>query len=153
MPRIRLFAKDYYIVSGLPVMSTALSGMTSLPESGSYIDVSGYELVHILLHLGTIDNADSPTFEPRVANSSTGTLDQIDSSLVFTPAITDDGYFAMWTIAVGRLAEDHHHLAMLLGGTYTNGSYADVIYIMEPRRLPVTQTSTVLPTAHQFTWT
>jgi hypothetical protein len=153
MPRIRVFAQDYKIVSGLPIIETALSGMTSLPESGSYIDLSGYELVHILLHLGTINNADTVTFEPRVADSTTGTLDSIDSTLVFTPAITDDGYFAIWTIEVAKLPINHHFLSVLLGGTFTNGTYADVIYMLEPRRLPVTQTSTVLPTGHQFTWT
>ena len=152
--RNRVLANNYYFASGLSLIETSLNGMTSLPETGYYIDVSGYELVHIILKLGTVHDSDTTTYDPYCSDSVSGTLDQIDSSngLKFTPAITDDGYMAVWTIEVAKLPADHHYISLKLGGTFTNGSMAAVIYMLEPRHLPVTQSTTLLPSAHQFSW-
>ena len=49
----RVFVDDYKIMRGATNCETALSGVSSLPASGSFIDVSGYDLVHVIMHLGT----------------------------------------------------------------------------------------------------
>ena len=65
----------------------------------------------------------------------------------------DDGQFVTWTIETATLPADHHFVALALSGTLTNGSYADVLFLLEGRHRPVTQdTTNQLPTAHQYSW-
>jgi hypothetical protein len=88
-----------------------------------------------------------------VAEAINGTLDTIDSTLALTPAPdTDDGYCFAWTIEVQKLPTDHHFLSVVVSGTVSNGSYADILFLLEGTEVPVTQTSTVLPAAHCVNW-
>ena len=152
--RDRILANNYKVAVGPALCETALNGVSAWPASGSFIDVSGYELVHIVMHLGTLNASDAPCFTPACSDSASGTQDEIDSTLRFTPDVTtDDGYCATWTIEVAKLPDDHHFvLIKLYSGVVTNGSYMDAIFLLEGRHLPVTQTTTLLPSAHQFSW-
>lgn len=148
-----VLAERFKVVRANANCETALSGLTALPASGSYVDVSGYEVCHIIVHLGTLHTSDSPVFEPKESDSVSGTLDQIDSTLAKTPdPDADDGQFLVWSIQVNKLSEDHHFLAVALSGTLTNGSYADVIFLLEGGAEPVSQSSTYLPSDNQFAW-
>lgn len=132
-------------VLGSAKPETAMSGVAAYPASGSYIDVSGYEWVHIIAHLGTLHASDTPTLEPQCSDANNGTLDAIDATnLKHTCDVTnDDGDVLMWSIEVRKLPEDHHFLALDTGGTLTNGSYIDVLFLLEGGAQPVTQPSTV----------
>lgn len=145
----RILADDYMLVAGTALCETALSGVTSLPASGAFVDTTGYDLVHIVCHLGTIHASDTPVLELKCAEGISGTLDVIDSSLAHTCNVTtDDGKFITWTIDTRRLPVDHPFLAVATSGTLTNGSYADVIFILGARSLPVTQGAS----AGAYTW-
>lgn len=151
----KILHNNMKVVLGSSKPETAMSGVAAYPASGSYIDVSGYEYVHILAHLGTLHASDTPVLTPKCSDSASGTLDTIDSSLAHTCDISgDDGQCVSWTIAVENLPTDHHFLALATSGTLTNGSYIDVLFFLAgPRHLPVTQdTTNVLPTAHQYSW-
>jgi len=137
----RILANNMLVMRGPTKCETALSGVSALPASGSFIDVSGYEYVHVIVHLGTIHASDTPTFALKCAEAANGTLDVIDSSLAITPAVDDDGEFLHWTLKVDTLPADHHFVALAVSGTLTNGSYADVIFLLDgARHKPVTQT-------------
>lgn len=142
-----------WVVRGPTNCETAMSGVSALPASGSYIDVSGYEFVHIIAHLGTLHASDTPVLTPKVADSASGTLDVIDSTLAHTCNVTtDDGKFVVWSIEVRKLALDHHFIALALSGTLTNGSYVDVVFLLENGSQPVSQTTAQVPSANQYHW-
>lgn len=148
-----ILAKNMKVMLGSAKPETAMSGVAAYPASGSYVDVSGFEYVHILAHLGTLHASDTPTLEPKCADAANGTLDRIDATLVHTCDVTnDDGQFVVWTIQVDTLPADHHFMALATGGTLTNGSYIDVIFLLAgAREMPVTQAA-ALPSAHQYIW-
>lgn len=133
------------VVLGSAKPETAMSGVAAYPASGSYIDVSGYEFVHIIAHLGTLHGSDTPTLEPKCSDSASGTLDSIDAAnLTHTCDVTnDDGDVVTWDIEVRKLPLDHHFLTLATGGTLTNGSYIDVLYLLENGGQPVSQPATV----------
>lgn len=133
------------IVLGSAKPETAMSGVAAYPASGSYVDASGYEVVHIIAHLGTLHSSDTPTLEPKCSDANNGTLDAIvATALVHTCDVTnDDGDVVMWSVEVRKLPLDHHFLTLATGGTLTNGSYIDVIYLLENGAQPVTQPATV----------
>jgi hypothetical protein len=134
------FSERFKVVLGNALAETAMSGLTSWPASGSFIDVSGYEFVHIVAHLGTLDASDTPVLEPKCAEAVAGTLDRIDATLAHTCNVTtDDGDILMWSIEVRKLPLDHHFLALAVSGTLTNGSYIDVQFFLEGAPQPVTQ--------------
>jgi hypothetical protein len=146
----RILANNMKAVRGNTLCETQLTA-GDLPASGSYIDVSGYEYVHVVVHLGTVHNSDSPTFELKVAEAANGTLDRIDSTAVITPAVSDDGEFLFWTVKVDTLPVDHHFVSVTVGGTLANGSFADVIYLLDgARHKPVTQTQ--FSTGNSWSW-
>ncbi len=146
-----VFAHSYKLAKGSATMGAAILAATDVPASGSYVDVSGYERVHILCHLGAINASDSPTLEPKCADAVDGTADVIVAdSLKHTPAVDDDNEWVVWTIEVKKLPLDHHFLTMDIGGTTSNGSYADIIYLLEGLDTPVTQTTAILPSASQY---
>jgi hypothetical protein len=148
-----VLAEKMKVVRANANCETALSGLSALPASGSFVDVSGFEVAHIIVHLGTVHTSDSPVFTPKCSDAANGTLDVIDSSLAKTPdPDADDGQFLVWSIQVNKLALDHHFLAVALSGTLTNGSYADVIFLLEGGSEPVSQSATYLPSDNQFTW-
>jgi hypothetical protein len=151
-----ILAKNMKVVLGSAKPETAMSGVAYYPANGSFIDVSGYEYVHILAHLGTLHTSDTPVLTPKCCDAATlGTADTIDSTLAHTCDVTnDDGQCVVWTIQVDTLPVDHHFLTLATSGTLTNGSYIDVLFLLDKaRELPVTQdTTNVLPAAHQYSW-
>ena len=149
----RILADDYKIVQGKALCETAMSGVTSYPASGAFVDTRGFDLVHIVAHWGTIDASDTPALELKCSDAINGTLDQIDASLKFTANVTDDdGRYTTWTIETRKLPASHYFLALATSGTLTNGSYVDVTFLLLGRSMPVTQATTALPAANQFTW-
>ncbi len=135
------------------LIGTAMSGVAAYPASGSYLDVSGYERVHILAHWGAIHDSDSPTLTLKCTDGVSGTLDTIDSSLVLTPTpASDDNKWGMMTLEVAKLPLNHHYIALATGGTLTNGSYVDVMIFGEGLSIPVTQDTTKVPAAMQLAW-
>jgi hypothetical protein len=146
-----VFADNYMIAKGNALAETALSA-ADYPASGSYIDVSGYERAHVLIHLGTIDAADLPTFEIKCAEATNGTADSIDTTtLLHTCAADDDGEFISFTVEVMKLPLDHHFLTCTVAAV-TNGSYGDIVFLLEGLDVPVTQTTAVLPTASKHVY-
>lgn len=138
------FAERFKVALGSAKPETAMSGVAAYPASGSYVDVSGFEVVHIVAHLGTLHASDTPVLTPKCSDSVSGTLDVIDSSLAHTCDVTnDDGDVLVWSIEVRKLPEDHHFLALATSGTLTNGSYIDVLFFLEKGSEPVTQPSIV----------
>ncbi len=123
---------------------TAMSGVAAYPASGSFVDVSGFEVAHIVAHLGAVHGSDTPTLTPKCSDAVGGTLDVIDAALLHTVDVTnDDGDVLVWSIEVRKLPLDHHFLALATGGTLTNGSYIDVLFLLEGGAQPVTQPATV----------
>jgi len=138
------FAERFKLALGSAKPETAMSGVAAYPASGSYIDVSGYEVAHVVAHLGTLHASDTPVLQPKCADAANGTLDVIDSSLAHTCNVTDDdGKVLVWSIEVRKLPEDHHFLALATSGTLTNGSYVDVLFFLEGGSQPATQPTTV----------
>lgn len=121
---------------------TALQA-ANYPASGSYIDVSGFEDVNVVIHLGTIHSSDTPTFELKCSDAADGTLDVIDATYcAHEIANDDDGEFVQFHIKTSALAEDHHFLSCVVSDV-ANGSYGDIVfYLCGARSLPVTQSST-----------
>lgn len=147
-----LLANDLKFHKMSTTTNDQLAGGTDLPASGSFIDVSPYERFHIVVRLGVIHASDAPTLEPKEADSVSGTLDQISSTLTHTVDPADDQEFVIWTIETRKLSEDHHFIALDVGGTVSNGSYVDAFLLGEAESKPVTQTTTVLPSASQYSW-
>jgi len=138
------FAERLKVVLGSGKPETAMSGVAAYPASGSFVDVSGFEVAHIVAHLGALHASDTPTLTPKCSDAANGTLDVIDASLAHTCNVTDDdGKVLIWSIEVRKLPEDHHFLALATSGTLTNGSYVDVLFVLEGGAEPVTQPSTV----------
>lgn len=142
----RLLTNRFKIVRGNTLAETALSGVSALPASGSFIDVSGYTFVHVLIHLGTIHTSDSPAFQLKVAEAANGTLDVLDATnLGITPTTSDDGQILYIGLNTENLPAGHNYVAVAVSGTLTNGSYADVLFLLEGRHLPPTQVTAQLP--------
>jgi hypothetical protein len=138
------------VVRGSGKPETAMSGVAAYPASGSYVDVSGYEFVHIIAHLGTLHASDTPVLEPKCSDAANGTLDVISATLAHTCDVTnDDGDDVVWSIQVNKLPLDHHFLALAISGTLTNGSYVDVTFLLEGGAQPVTQPAT---SAATYAW-
>jgi len=144
-----IFAHTYKIAKGQALVETLLAA-GNYPASASYIDVSGCERFHVLIHLGTIHANDVPIFEIKQAEAVNGTLDVISATYAkHTCAADDDGEFVLFTIEVDKLATDHHFVSCVVSGV-TNGSYADIFFLLPETTLPVTQTTAVCPTASQY---
>jgi len=147
------FAKDYKFVLGQSLPETALANNTDYPASGSYIDVSGYEWVNVIIHLGTLAN--TPAFTMKQTDGTAGsTLDTISTTAcVKTVAATDDGQVINFYIQTCKLAADHHFLTCRVTGAGSTADYADILYLLGgARHQPVTQTSTVLPSGNTFSF-
>lgn len=143
-----ILTNRFKIMRGNTLTETALSGISALPASGSFIDVAGYSYVHVLIHLGTIHASDTPSFQLKVSDAANGTLDILDATnLAITPAVDDDGEFLYIGLNTENLPASHHYVAVATSGTLTNGTYADVIFLLEARHLPPTQVTAQLPAA------
>ena len=115
------------------------------PETGSFVDVSGHERVHVLILLGEL--ADAVTFEIYEHDSASGTPTQISATyLLHTCAADDDNEFVTFTIEVAKLALNHHFLTCKVGAVQ-GANYAAIFFLPEGLQLPTT--SDALPSASQ----
>ena len=146
---MRAFSKNVKIVRGNTLAETALSD-GAYPASGSYVDVSGYEMVDIVIHTGTLASAVSFTVK-QTDGTAGSTLDTISTAnCVHTVAANDDGEFITFNIETQLLAADHHFLAVSVASAGSTADYADITFFLSnPRHLPVTQATAQLPTASQ----
>lgn len=144
-----IFSGDYLFVAGQTSPEDALSA-GNYPASASYIDVTGYEWVNVIVHLGAIDASDTPGLELKQADAVDGTLDVIDATnCVHECAADDDDEIVTFYLETANLATDHHFISLVVADV-TNGSYADILFILGgARRQPVTQTTALLPAASQ----
>ena len=142
----------FKLVDGSATLGAQLAAATDLPASGSYVDVRGAKWVHILCKLGVVHASDAPTLEPKVTTAANGTLAQISSSLAHTVANDDDQEWVTWSIEVESLAEGNFFIAVDVGGTVSNGSFAEVFFLLDMNEKPVTQTTAVLPTTSKYTY-
>jgi hypothetical protein len=148
--RIRRFYNQYKVVNGrVSGPEDALTTNLYTPASGSFVDVSGYEFVNIVVHLGAV--ADDFIITPYCSDAANGTADVIDATnFAHTIAnATDDDKFVLFCIEVAALPTDHHFLTVKhtsISGT----NYADVVYFLGGARdEPVTQGSDV-PSDHTY---
>ena len=124
----------------------------SYPATSAYIDVSGYEWVNAVVHLGAITG--TPKFTLKQTDGiSGGTLDTIDSAnLVHTCATGDDDEILLFHLETAKLAVDHHFITMAVASVGTD--YGDILYYLGgARHGPVTQDTTnlvVSGNAHRF---
>jgi len=139
----------FKFVPGQTSPEDALSA-ANYPLSGSYIDVTGYQWVNVLVHLGAIDASDVPTFEIKCSDATNGTTDSIDTTYCkATCAADDDDELITFAIEVAKLPADHHFLTCAVAAV-TNGTYGDIMFILGPgRHQPVTQ-GDELPDASMF---
>lgn len=144
----QVFAHAFKVVEGQDKPETALSA-ANYPLSGSYIDVSKCERFHVLVHWGTIHSSDVPVVEIQQTTAADGTLTSINTTnCKHTAANDDDGEWVSFTIETKKLTEDYKYVSAVVSGV-TNGSYADIFFLLPENEVPVTQTSTVLPSASQ----
>ena len=137
------YNKYKYLYSSL--IGTAMNGVSAYPASGSYVDVSPFERVHVVATFGVIHNSDTPVVTVKCAESVSGTADVLDAALAYTPApASDDALAAIWTIETDSLPTDHHFLLVATSGTLSNGSYIHVQMFGEPKVLPAVQAATVV---------
>jgi len=143
------FSKDVKLVAGQTSPEDSLS-TAEYPASGSFIDVTGFEWVNVVVHLGAIDSGDTPVFKLQQSDSVSGTMDTIDTvNCKKTCAHTDDDQALMFYLETSQLAADHHFITMDVSGVAT--SYADIIFLLGGARdRPVTQDTTLVPTDNQF---
>ena len=146
-----IFSENIKVMPGQASPEDALSA-GALPASGSYVDVSGYEAVDVVIHCGAINDLDAPSFEIKCADAVDGTLDTLDeTNCKKTMLGTDDDQIVLMHVETATLPEDHHFLAVVVGGTVANGSYADIVFFLHgARHLPVSQDSTLCPSDNQL---
>ncbi len=143
------FSKDFKVAKGNAKPDTALVNSTYYPASAAFIDVSGYEWVNVIVHLGTI--ADAISFTLKQAEAANGTPDTIDTAnCVKTLGTTDDGQVLSFFLETAQLAADHHFITCLVGSVSGN-NYASILYYLGgARHQPVTQASAVMPSDNIF---
>ena len=150
MGRILNFADKIVIVKGRASgPEDALSNSLACPASGSFVDVSGYEWVQILVELGAV--AEDFVITPKCSDSASGTADDIDATnFAHTIAnASDDDQFVLFTLETAALPVDHHFLTVVFS-SISGTDYGTVIYFLGgARHEPVTQTDS-LPAAHRY---
>lgn len=144
------FGRNVKFAAGQTSPEDALSA-GNYPASGSYVDVSGFQYVNIVVHLGAVHNSDTPTFEVKQAEAANGTLDTLDATnCKKICAGTDDDQLINFFINTDVLDTDHHYLSVVVSGV-SNGSYGDILYFLcGPRKSPVTQTTALAPSDNLF---
>lgn len=144
------FSENVFLAAGQTSPEDALAA-GNYPASGSYVDVSNYQGVNIVVHMGAIHASDTPTVEIKQTDAVDGTLDTLDATnckKVFAAA--DDDQVGVFYIDTDTLADDHHFLSAVVS-LVTNGSYGDIVYFCcGPKKAPVTQTTALLPSDNQF---
>ena len=144
-----ILANNFRIFPGQTSPEDLLSA-GNYPASGSYIDVSACERVHVLVHLGAINAGDTPNFHLKAAEAVDGTVDTVSSTaLSIEVAADDDDEYITWTLETRKLPLDHHFVTMVVADV-ANAAYADITFLLEDRSLPVTQSTSILPAASQL---
>ena len=147
----RQIVNKYKFVAGQTSPEDALT-TASYPASGSYIDVSGYETVDVVIHLGAVHASDTPKFTLKQVDGTTGTEDTISTAnCVHTAAATDDDEMIVFHLETAKLAANHHFITCAVASV-SNTSYGDILYFLGgARHEPITQTTALLPTASDYT--
>lgn len=142
-----ILGNEYKLATGNTACNTALSD-TQYPASGSFVDVSKCERFHVVAVLGDI--ADAITLEVKIAEAADGTPDSIDATdLKKTLAATDDGQVIVWTVECRKLPADHWYATVDVGSTSGN-NYATILFLLDEKSKPVTQTTSVCPSDNQL---
>ena len=144
------FSKDMKVVAGQTSPEDSLT-TAEYPASGSFIDVSGYEWVNVIIHLGAVHASDTPIFKIQQSDATDGTMDTIDTTnCKKTCTGSDDDQVVMFYLETSQLAADHHYITCDVSGV-GNTSYGDIMfYLGGTRHKPVTQSTTLVPTDNQF---
>lgn len=138
-----IFNTGCKIVAGQTSPEDALSSR-DYPASGAYIDVSGFESVQVVVHMGAMDG--TPVFKLKQTDGISGaTLDTIDTvNGAHTLAADDDDEVILFYLETAKLAADHHFITLQLT-TGVGTDYGDILfYLCDPRGQPVTQDTTNL---------
>ena len=123
---------------------------TDYPSSGSYPDVGDCERFFVVAHLGTVHGSDTVVLTVQQATAAGGTLTGVSSTYAAkTVTAAHNNMFVVFTVETKKLTEDYHYVAVNVAGA-TNGSYADIYFLLPLNEIPVTQTTTVLPAANQL---
>lgn len=142
------FQKNYKFVAG---QTSPEDLLTTTNYPATYIDVSGYEWVEVIIHLGNLDDGDTPVFEVFQSDTASGSLDTLDETNCKKTCVgtTDDDQMITMYIETATLLEDHHFITTACsGGT---ASYADIIYLLGgARHMPITQDTTMMPSDNQL---
>jgi len=148
-----ILASKYKVMPGRVSPEDILVDGSYYPASGSFIDVSGCERFHVIIHLGALDAGTTPTFEVKQAEAINGTPDVISATYCkFTQANDDDDQLLLVTVEVDKLDTDHHFVTVECNGTIANNNYADILYLLPMISEPVTQDSTLCPAANQLAY-
>lgn len=144
------FNKNMKLAAGQTSPEDALAA-GNYPASGSYVDVSNFRWVNVVVHLGAIHASDVPVFEVKQTDAVDGTLDTLSATYCKKTCLhTDDDQAIVFAIDTEALAVDHHFLSTVVSGV-TNGSYGDIVYYLcGPKKAPVTQTTALLPSDNQL---
>lgn len=144
------FANNVKVMAGQTSPEDALAA-GSYPASGSFVDVSGFGHVSVVVHLGAVHASDAPVFEIKQADAADGTEDTLDATNCKKTFLhSDDDQALIIDINTDVLATDHHFLSCVVSGV-TNGSYGDILYLLsDPRKAPVTQSTTLIPSDNQL---
>jgi len=147
------FYKNVKIVRGQTLPETALTKSTANFPATTYIDVSGYEFVDVLVHLGTLANALTIMLKQNTASTG-GTLDTINAtSCKKVTTNTDDGQVVIFNLETQKLTANHHYLACQITGAGSTADYADVLFMLHgARHLPVSQATATIPTDNALTF-
>jgi hypothetical protein len=150
MGRIMNFYNDVKIVKGRASgPEDAVTNNLECPASGSYVDVSGYEWVNIVVELGAL--ADAVVITPKCSDAEDGTADDIDATnFAHTCSATaDDDQLVVFTLETAKLPEDHHFVTVKFTGI-SGTDYATVLYYLGGARHPPVTQSDSLPSAHAY---
>lgn len=128
------------IVRGNALAETALSA-AKYPASGSFVDLFGAKRCTIIVHLGTIHASDAPAFQVESVTAINGTPADI-TGMLHECAADDDGEFVVFHVDPKFLTEGHRWLTLDVTDV-ANGSFGDIIYLLEMESVPVTQPATV----------
>ena len=117
------------------------------PASGSYIDVSGFEWVNVVVHMGAMGG--TPKFLLKQTDGVSGsTLDTIDTvNGVHTAATSDDDEIILFHLETAKLAVDHHFITLSIASGISSDSGDILFYLGGARHEPVTQNTTDLVVA------
>lgn len=138
---------QFRIVAGQASPEDALAA-GKYPASGSFIDLSGVERVHVLVHVGALDTATTITVQS--ANAVDGTPADVDGT-EFVIAATDDDQVVAITVETAAIlanGSDHRYVTLDVAGATGDNDYADILFLLEGEELPVTQDATLMPSGN-----